>query len=162
MVSNGGRLTKKKEKRQITADYTQHIRSNMDGSTKRQEQRQFVSSGLRSTPGSARGRRLGLDVGASSRRPRSPDSTTAASWNGWWRPTNGDAGAPHVVLSRRGASTAQRPLTSSTSQRRQFTVDGGPLRLTAGRRRRPRPLSRLQSARLVGSKFKITSVYVNR
>jgi len=39
---------------------------------------------LRTTPGSARGRRLGLVVGASSWRPRAtaPDSTTTASWNG--------------------------------------------------------------------------------
>jgi len=105
-----------------------------DSSTKRQwqEQRQFVRSGLRSTPGSARGCRLGFDVGASSRRPRATasDPTTTASWNGCRRPNNGDADAPHVVLSRRGASTAQRPLISSTPQRRQFTVDGGPLGLT--------------------------------
>jgi len=105
-----------------------------DSSTKRQrqEQRQFVRSGSRSTPGSARGRRLGFDVGASSRRTRAtaPDRSTTASWNGCRRPNNGDADAPHVVLSRRGTSTAQRPLISSTPQRRQFTVDGGPLGLT--------------------------------
>jgi len=98
----------------------------------RQEQCQFVRSGLWSTPGSARGRRLGFDVGASSRRPRAtaPGPTTTALWNGCRRPTNGDTDAPHVILLRRGASTAQRPLISSTPKRRQFTVDGGPLGLT--------------------------------
>jgi len=33
---------------------------------------------------------------------------------------DGDAGAPHVVHSRRGASSAQRPPSSSASQRRRL------------------------------------------
>ena len=63
---------------------------------------------------------------------------------------DGDAGALHVVHSRRGASSAQRPPSSSASQRRQLTVDGGPLRMSAKRRKWSRPfVTRLQSTRHV-------------
>jgi len=97
--------------------------------------RQFVSSCLRTTPGSARGRRLGLDVGVVERLVATND---------------GDAGAAHVVHLRRGASSAQRPPFSSGSQRRRLTAGGEPLRMTAGRRKWSRLLvTWLQSARHV-------------
>jgi len=114
---------------------------------------------LRSTPGSARGRRLGLDVGASLWRARAtaPEKTTTASWNGWWQPTTA------TQHSRRGASSAQRPPSSSASQRRQLTVDGEPHRMTAGHRKRSHPfITRLQSARYVHRKISRTSVHVHR
>jgi len=97
-----------------------------NSSTKRQRQeyRQFVRSGLRSSTQLRRRCVLAASTATA------PDPVTTASWNGCRRPTNGDADALHVVLSRRGTSTAQRPLISSTPQRRQFTVDGGPLGLT--------------------------------
>ena len=73
-----------------------------DNSTKRkrQEQRQFVTGGVRSTLGSARGRRLGVDAGASLRRPRRRHQAQQR----WRRGTVvGDQTSatptPHIVLS---------------------------------------------------------------
>jgi len=98
----------------------------------RQKQRQFV----RVACGRPRGQRAVVDS-ASTRRCVHAASTGDGTRpgddgvvNGCRRPSNGDADALDVVPSRRGATTVQRPLLSSTPLRRQFTVDGGPLGLT--------------------------------
>ena len=96
-----------------------------NNSTKRQEQRQFVTGGVRSTPGSARGRRLGFDVGVSSRRPRAtaPGLTTTASWNSCRRPNNGDVNALHVVDSTASATQLHTSATTVHCRRRTIWVD---------------------------------------
>jgi len=56
------------------------------------------------------------------------------------------------------ASSAQRQPSSSASQRRRLTVDGEPLRITAGRRKWSRLLvTRVQSARHVDIRHDVCS-----
>ena len=90
----------------------------MDGSStkrQRQEQRQFVRSGLRST----RGQRAVVGLALTPVRPRGVHGRRHQAQQRWRRGTVvGDqtSATPtlHVVLWRRGMSTAQRPLISST------------------------------------------------
>jgi len=107
-------------------------------------------------PRGQRGRRLGLDVGAYSRRPRAmaPDLTMTASWNGWWQPSMATP-AFHTLHTLDGvASLARGTPSSSTSQRRRLTVDGELLWIFPGCRKWSRLLiTQLQSARHVDRIF---------
>jgi len=106
----------------------------------------FTSSGTRTSAacgrprGSARGRRRGLGVDASSRRPRVGTGPhdggnverRAAS-------NDSDAGTPLVVPSRRVRRQLSVRCPAPLQRRRQSAVDGGLLQLTVGRRKQSRP-----------------------